>query len=514
MPSQDDPVKPIPFDVAKPAPAATLQSDIDRVPGQRATPRWVLPALAGLIMVALAVIVWLPASLEQTTPAGGPVDSATREAADAKPAQTQAPAPVADDASPWQDAQAARQRRTAQETAAALLDLQYSLEAQGVELWGTDTFTHAQSLAAAGDALYRERDYKAADEHYRQSLAALETLEQSVPDVLEGLVQQARNAIENGRTTAAQSALAVAAMLSPDSSDIATLQARAARLPTLLPLLEHAAAAEAAGDLSSAQQSLAQATALDPEHLRARRELARVALAVRERDFTAAMSEGYAALDEGRFDSARKSFRRAASLQEGSTEAASALQDVAAAETADRLGSLEQQGRAQERREQWQQAVATYARARKLDSSVLFASDGLQRSRPRAQLDRQLQQLLDEPQRLSDITVANSAQELLAQAARVRPKGPRLQEQVAQLATLLQQYNSPVTVSLRSDSQTEVTVYTVARLGRFAQRELTLRPGTYTAVGTRDGYRDVRHQFTLVHDSAPAPVTIICTEPI
>ena len=71
-----------------------------------------------------------------------------------------------------------------------------------------------------------------------------------------------------------------------------------------------------------------------------------------------------------------------------------------------------------------------------------------------------------------------------------------------------------ITVTLRSDSETEVIVYKVARLGRFAERALTLRPGTYTAVGTRDGYRDVRHKFTIAHDTTPAPVTIICTEPI
>ncbi len=54
----------------------------------------------------------------------------------------------------------------------------------------------------------------------------------------------------------------------------------------------------------------------------------------------------------------------------------------------------------------------------------------------------------------------------------------------------------------------------VARLGSFAQHELTLRPGTYTAVGSRNGYRDVRHSFTVRHDSQPAPLTIACTEPI
>ena len=69
-------------------------------------------------------------------------------------------------------------------------------------------------------------------------------------------------------------------------------------------------------------------------------------------------------------------------------------------------------------------------------------------------------------------------------------------------------------MTLRSDNETEVIVYKVARLGRFEQRQLTLRPGTYTAVGTRLGYRDVRREIVVLHDAIPAPITIACVEKI
>ena len=69
-------------------------------------------------------------------------------------------------------------------------------------------------------------------------------------------------------------------------------------------------------------------------------------------------------------------------------------------------------------------------------------------------------------------------------------------------------------MTLRSDEETEVIVYKVKRLGRFAQQELVLRPGTYTAVGTRNGYRDVRQDFTITPGNASVPITIACTEPI
>ena len=207
-------------------------------------------------------------------------------------------------------------------------------------------------------------------------------------------------------------------------------------------------------------------------------------------------------------------FAAAAKLQEGSTEAASALQEVGTAETAYRLSSLKQKGDTFEQQEQWQAAVDAYEKAQKIDASILYAAEGLQRSRSRARLDKQFRTTLQEPQRLSDVAVAEATEQLLTQAAKISPRGPVLAQQIEQLQTLLQQANTPVTVTLRSDEETEVIVYKVARLGRFAQRELTLRPGTYTAVGTRNGYRDVRQSFTITHDGVPSPVTIACVEPI
>jgi hypothetical protein len=69
-------------------------------------------------------------------------------------------------------------------------------------------------------------------------------------------------------------------------------------------------------------------------------------------------------------------------------------------------------------------------------------------------------------------------------------------------------------VELVSDSLTEVTVYRVGRLGRFERRTVELRPGTYTVVGSRAGFRDVRHEFVLRKDTKKKIVAVRCTEAI
>lgn len=513
MSSHKDPVKPIPFDAVEPAPTPnTAARNGSSKPVQRGTPVWVLPALGALVILAGLVVFLLPAALEpqQTTPA----DTIT-ESADAQSATTaQSSVPAVEEGAPWSDAQMAHQRKAAQEVAAELLDLQLALQERNVERWAPEPFAAATDLAAAGDMLYKNRQYDEAKAKYQQGLTALQALQASIPQLLSQLLERAQQAIDEGDADSAVAALATAALIEPNNSEVIKLQQRAEALPELLPLLDQAQTAEDEGDLARAQTLLQQATALDPLHTRAQSELQRIIAKARDQDFNQSMSEGYAALSEGRYDTARKAFNAAAKLQPDSKEAASALQEVTTAETARRLMSLEQQGRRDEQQEAWANAVSAYEQAQKIDGSVLFASEGLKRSKMRAQLDQQLRTAIADPQRLSDTAVADATTQLLDQAKRVTPRGPLLEQQISTLDTVLRQANTTVTVTLRSDEKTEVIVYKVARLGSFAERELTLRPGNYTALGTRAGYRDVRQSFTIAHDSGPASVTIVCTEPI
>jgi tetratricopeptide (TPR) repeat protein len=518
MPSHNDPVKPTPFDTAKPTPAATASSPAGTPRPAESTPRWVLPALAALLALVVAVVVWLPASLQSDGPAAEAVaDDATPSGtapAGAGTATQTVEKNVAPAASPWSDAQAARLRREAQETAAELLDLQFELRETGVERWAPEPFANVQRLAEDGDAHYRDQHYEQANTLYQEGLSSLQALQAGLPQTLATLLEQAREAIEVGDAAAAGNALELSLLIAPDSSAAATLQTRLETLPRLLTLLEAAAASESRDELAGAEDALQQAAKLDPQHQYTAAELKRVSAAAAKKAFNAAMSEGYAALDEGRYNNARTAFRQAATLQSGSTEAASALQEVETAETARKLGSLDSRGKRYEQGEQWQKAVDTYKEAQKTDSSVLFASEGLQRSRGRAQLNRDLQTVLDEPDRLANTSVAQGAARLLERARTVSPRGTVLTGQIAQLDSLLAEANREYDITLRSDGETEIIVYKVARLGRFTQRELTLRPGTYTAVGTRDGYRDVRRQFTIKRNGIAAPVNIVCSEPI
>jgi len=110
--------------------------------------------------------------------------------------------------------------------------------------------------------------------------------------------------------------------------------------------------------------------------------------------------------------------------------------------------------------------------------------------------------------------VAREAEALLERARGVESPGPRHRAQLAALERALADARTTVAVQLESDGQTELVLSRVGRLGTLTRRTVELRPGTYTVVGSRRGYRDVRRQFTIAPGS-PAPTVVVrCEEAI
>ncbi len=231
-------------------------------------------------------------------------------------------------------------------------------------------------------------------------------------------------------------------------------------------------------------------------------------------EFRQAMSEGLTALTAGDSAAAKRAFQGALVLSPGSPEAVDGLARAEenlrlAAISAHRLRATEL-----ERKEDWGAALQEYNTVFGLDPTIRFAREGRARAEVRSQLAEQLEYHLAHPERLSNDDVLESAEQLLSEARSTEPSGPVLRRQIDSLAERLAVATRPIRVELVSDNLTEVTVYRVGRLGRFTQQVLDLRPGTYTVVGSRAGYRDVRRRLTVSPNQSSRPLEVRCEEEI
>jgi tetratricopeptide (TPR) repeat protein len=226
------------------------------------------------------------------------------------------------------------------------------------------------------------------------------------------------------------------------------------------------------------------------------------------------MSRGYGAVAARDFPAAQAAFEAALRMRPGDAPAKSALEQLVADSRIATVTALRDQALALENQEQWPAAVKRYEEALKLDPTGAPLLEGLARSRERADISRSLEQIVANADQLNDDAALTAARAAVQRARAVRDAGPVLTRQIGEAAGLIELAAIPVDVTFESDGVTDVVIYKVGKLGAFASKTLSLKPGSYVAVGTRQGYRDVRRSFRVA-GGAPAPVVNLrCEEPI
>lgn len=518
--ANDQPLRPAAFDPRPAVAPGSVDVEVARKAGASSA-RWLLPGLGAAVIALLLVVFLLPAlvgnapSPNGAAPPGNDVAGRPDATGADKPGTAARPSePAADDRAPFAEAQASRERRAAQEALQLLLELQETLMDRGVDSWAADDYGQALARAADGDAAYRERDFAGALTDYQAATEQLVTLETSIPERIEGALQALADAVEAGDAPAASDTVARLERLAPDRADIDRWRQRIAAIPEVARLLTEAEAAHSDRDYAAAVTAAEAAARADPEHQRAAALLTDYRQSAADARFRAAMSAGYLALEEARFDAADRGFRDALGIRPGAAEPTAALEELATARTASELRRLQQRGQQLEAEEAWADAVTAYEQAASIDATVIFARDGLARARPRAELAAALDTILAERDRLVDTRILREAEATVARAQAIVATGPVLEGQIRAVEAALDYARTPVAVTLTSDGLTDVTLLRVRRLGRFATEGLELRPGEYTAVGIRDGFRDVRVSFILKPGPTPTAVDVRCTEAI
>lgn len=482
----------------------TLRAAADARPKRRPASTGIALGALGItaLGVALAIVFFaLPRWVERSA----------RDAQVAVVAEPVAPEPVASALSP---AELARLEAEAGRLLAELLGQQQALAAQGAEGWGGKDWPAYLELSRGGDDAYLAKRFDAAVDAYRSALAAGEVLAARSIETVSRAIDAARQAVAAGNAELALAQYDVALGIEPDNPTAKTERARAERLPDVLAFVASGDQRRTAGELTAAAEQYRQALAIDAHWEPARESLTAVETTIANERFEALMSAGFGALAEERYDAAAEQFRAALAMRPGAREASDGLAQAEQGAKLDQIALAEARALAFERRERWDQAIAQYRAALESDATVAFARTGLERATARADLDAKLENLLANPNLLFRDAVLEDARELRDQATATTERGPRLDDQLARLERLLTLASTPLKVELRSDLETEVTLYRVGPLGAFMVKEVELRPGTYTAVGSRNGYRDVRQTFTVVPGRDLPPINIVCSEPI
>ncbi|HKJ17483.1 MAG TPA: hypothetical protein VJ984_09060 [Xanthomonadales bacterium] len=424
------------------------------------------------------------------------------------------PPPAPDEVAPSTAAELTRYRQDSQSVLAEIVIVRDRLLERNVETWAQADFHSAVGKVETGDEEYSYGNYEKSLRLYREARDQLTDLTRMGDEKLFLAKADGFAAVESLNLNIAQQASELALAIDEDDPEVQELKMRVETLPQVIVHVEAADHAFERDRFEEARSEYKLARDLDPDLSRANEGFSMAQAEITGGAFRTRMSRGFSALENGDYEGARAAFRSAAEIEPRNPAVGQALAQV---DNRENLSSVNQElARALdlESAENWAGAVAIYESLLAEDSTLAAARARLLPARVRAELDEKLVTYIEDPLLLSSRSGYEAAQSAFRDAQGISNGGPKLQGQVDQLDVLLKRATSPVDVVFRSDNQTHVVLYRVAELGTFERTSMRLRPGRYVAAGTRDGFRDVRVEFTITGEPMDEAIVVRCEEPI
>ena len=396
-----------------------------------------------------------------------------------------------------------------------MLTLQDRLTSLNAEKWANEDWQRYQELSEAGDDTFLANDFAAAVRNYEGARSLGDEIVARAAAAVERSFGTGEAALAAGNAELAIEQYDLVLTIEPTHAQALAQRERAQRLPDVLTLVQRADGERSRGELDAALASYREALALDPSWAPANAAIDDIHRELRDAEFERLLSGAFGVLGDEDFAEAQTRFKAALAVRPGLARSAGRAQASRARREAraDRAcGSARPRIRAARAVGAGDRPLSLGARVRR-DATV--RADGARaRSKLARGSTRSSTNLVDNPSLLLTDTVLTDARKLVDEVAAQELHGPRIDGQVEQLGRLITLASQPIAVRLTSDQLTTVTLYRVGSLGAFAARDVELRPGTYTVIGSRDGYRDVRQTFTVRPGGNLAPISVVCVEPI
>lgn len=370
------------------------------------------------------------------------------------------------------------------------------------------SFSDIQERFEQGKAALRQADYATALEQFESVAERLDALRETATAQANSWLADAEQALREGRIQRAKEAFEKVLSLIPEQADanagLADLEALAAMESELSRIQQM----QQAGELDAALAALAPLLEQAPDNptLRARQKALQDSIL--DRDHSAALTDAEAAAAAGDLDGQIAALERALDLK-ADNATLQLLRDAVAARDKQRLESILSDAFTALRAAQYSEARDLYRQALELDSNSAEAKEGLERAARLLIAEIEFRENLASAQRMANEGRFPMAASFFNRAMATRPANLPETDAERHLRTTLERESKQVTVTIRSDNQTHVSIVGVMRPEQFRSRELTLYPDVYRIRGTRRGQPDVEKELRVSVEQGAVTVTVI-----
>ncbi|NBB80662.1 MAG: hypothetical protein GVY36_14660 [Verrucomicrobia bacterium] len=396
--------------------------------------------------------------------------------------------------------------------AARAMAVEHRLQAFQPEL-----YKEALALRQEAEAATAGGDAEAASAKYEEAIGRFEAGKAAFDATIGAAREAAAAAFADGDRAAGEAA--VARILERLPEDAAGLQwrERMAVLDETHPLFTKAESNATNDLLSVAEGQYRSVIEKDPHHAAAKEGLERVVAARAAAVAEARLTEAEAAAAAGELGEALDLVEQALALTPESERAKRLAQDVR--ERADRQRMADSLGTAKrlEAEGKWDAALELYAGLAADFPGLKDAADGLDRAkqgrRDAFEAD-ELYKAAKEAFNRSSVADLEYGIGLLEKARRLNPRNDEVATLLAATRERLKLMNQPVSVTLVSDGETQIEVWKVGVFKEVTSKELKLKPGSYTVVGKRPYYFDVKLDLTVPAGGEPMRFPVKCDQPL
>ena len=415
-------------------------------------------------------------------------------------------------------AEKTKYRKDAQLVLEKIVEIRDLLKSKSIEKWNAEKFNIALENISIGDDLYREGEYLRSIKQYREALDQLNNLKEDAAKIIESTIISANNNIEklDSELTVEQTinSINLAFAIDKNNESIKLLKERSLKLPDLFNKVMQSDQFINEQKYEDAFSVLSEAIMLDPYRKKTKTSMENLNKQIKEKTFIEFMSEGFEAMDQNNFSSARKVFNEALKTYPERPDVYDALNQLESRESSFQIKERIKNAEANENLENWSEAKKEYEALLESDNSLVSLKARLINVRIRAELDEQLENLINNPLTLRSDELHQKAKKLLKTAQGINQRGAKLEKQIKSVSKIIVQARNPIPVNFFSDNKTKVTIFKIGSLGLFEKRTIELVPGKYVVLGQRIGFRDVRLDFAIEPNEVDKNISIMCVESI
>ena len=356
---------------------------------------------------------------------------------------------------------------------------------------------------------------------YAQANATLDALiklaETAISDSqnqFESAMQNAQQAFDDNQYEQAKTAISKALMLDSSSNQASALAERIEQLPEIASLVEQIEVANVENNPQTELRLINQLLTLTPEREALKQRAQALQTTLNNQKFQSLISQSYAAIDDGRIEAAKSALSQARNIYSNRAELSDVNTAIQQYEKNQRIQSGLTNAAKAESNDNWQAVKNNLEQVVKENPNNQSATEKLTMANNILSLDKQIDDYLKSPYRLSNSQLAEQARGAINAAAAYRNQSLSLTRKSRELETVLTAVNQTVPVEVRSDNQTFIQVRGVGNVGEVDSKVIQLKPGQYTFEGKRKGYKSKLVEVTIPYDVNRFSLTLVCDEPI